>query len=73
MILDGEKELHPDAFNETNGSNDCGVFQISQRYHPELTKSGDCFDIKDNIRMARELYDKSGLRPWVHSSKEWMK
>ena len=72
---DGIIELHPDAYNTHNGSNDCGVFQISQKYHgKEMRNLGlDCFDVDDNLEFARILYDRNGLKDWVHSSSNWMK
>ena len=53
---------------------DCGIFQINQRYHGEDMdeKELDCMNEDDNIAYARILYDIHGLSPWKASSKEWM-
>lgn len=66
-----ESRYQPDAFNPTNGSNDQGLFQISQKHHQIAYGDRDMFDVEENIKFARELYDKQGLAPWKWSKHCW--
>lgn len=45
-------------------SRDSGVSQINTFYHPGVNVD----DIWENLRYARELYDREGVRPWVCSN-----
>lgn len=68
-----ESRLNPNAYNPTNGSHDGGIFQISEKYHGKaLNLMGlDAYDIQDNLKYARILYDKNGLSDWTASAKCW--
>jgi hypothetical protein len=70
-----ESGLVPHAYNPTNGSHDGGIYQISLKYHGDrLEQLGlDRFDIEDNLKYARMLYDESGLAPWSASKHCWSK
>ncbi len=54
---------------------DRGVMQINLYYHLETAqKMGlDLHNIDDNVAYARYLYEKSGAKPWMSSSKCWTK
>ena len=59
-----ESSMNPLAVNDknTNGSIDCGLFQINSIH------GYDCEELKDvefNVKVAKKLYDKSGWRPWA--------
>lgn len=53
---------------------DCGIFQINQRYHGKaMAELGlDCMNENDNIAFAKILYEKFGLRPWLASKDKWL-
>jgi len=71
-----ESSLNPNAFNPTNGSNDRGIYQISEKYHKDTyTKLGftDMSDVEQNIAYSKYLYETNGLKPWVHSKSCWNK
>lgn len=61
-----ESGLRKDAINtkNRNGSVDYGVFQINsvhiKRHGDEFTK-----DWRENVRVAKKIYDEQGFRPWV--------
>lgn len=59
--------------NPTNGSFDKGIYQVSEKYHgAEAKKLGlDLHDVRDNIKFAKLLYDREGLKPWSASKKCW--
>lgn len=40
---------------------DTGVSQINTYYHPNV----DVEDFWENLRYARDLYDREGTQPWV--------
>ncbi len=65
-----ESGFQPSAYNPTNGSHDGGIFQISKKYHGQaMKKLGlDPFNVEDNIKYAKILYDAEGLRPWRASN-----
>ena len=54
---------------------DRGVMQINLHYHEETAeKLGlDVHNIDDKVAYARYLYEKSGAKPWMSSSKCWSK
>lgn len=54
---------------------DRGVMQINLHYHLKTAeKMGlDLHNIDDNVAYARYLYEKSGAKPWMSSSKCWSK
>lgn len=67
-------KLDPEVVNPTNGSNDTGVFQISEKYHHRAWNGMGFTDMTDyvqNIAYARVLYDQSGLQPWSASRHCW--
>ena len=74
-VVSCEGGFRADAFNPTNGSNDRGPFQISERSHGNRAKQLG-LDLKnpvDNIAFAKILYKESGLHPWSASKKCWSK
>lgn len=54
---------------------DTGIFQINRQIHAKELQSLHLnpFDILDNIRFAKVLYEKSGLKPWEASKPCWSK
>lgn len=52
---------------------DIGVMQINKYYHLETAvRFGiDIYDLDGNLDYARNLYERKGTRPWVHSSGCW--
>ena len=57
-----------------DGTTDGGIFQLNSIHDEELSSLGlNKFDPEDNIRFARILYDRSGLRPWNSSKDCWGK
>lgn len=55
-------------------SDDFGPFQINQVHLPELKTLGlDRSKIEDNIRFARILYNRNGLKDWENSRHCWSK
>lgn len=68
-----ESELKPDAYNgsNTNGSNDTGIAQINSVHD---TTGYDLYDVQDNLKFAKKLYDSDGWLPWVCFNKNlWQK
>lgn len=59
-----ESGMRENAFNgkNRNGSWDAGVMQINSvhGYSKEFL-----FDVDNNLKVARKLYDHSGFNPWV--------
>jgi hypothetical protein len=70
-----ESGFKPNAYNPTNGSGDKGIMQISTKYHGHRTNALglDMYDVQDNLKYARMLYDESGLQPWKWSKPCWSK
>jgi len=59
-----ESGLNPKAFNPTNNSNDRGIFQISAKWHPEV--SDECgFDATCNIEQAHRIFLERGWGEWA--------
>ena len=57
-----------------DGTTDGGIFQLNSIHDQELATLGlDKFDLEDNIRFARILYDRNGLQPWKSSEDCWSK
>lgn len=56
-------------------SKDVGVMQINEDYHlADSKKFGfDIYTLEGNLGYAKNLYDRQGVAPWVHSSKCWSK
>ena len=46
----------------TDGSLDVGLFQINQKWHE---RRGNAYDLDENVRIAKEIYDEQGWNPWV--------
>ena len=65
-IVRYESGYNPNAISHTG---DYGLFQINCYWHRNKF-SGDCYallDIDTNIRVAKQIYDVQGWRPWVTS------
>lgn len=55
-------------------SDDGGIFQINITHQKELDRQElDRYDIEDNIKFARYLYDNGGLGHWKASKSCWSK
>lgn len=55
-------------------SDDFGPFQINQIHLPELKQLGlDRTKVEDNIKFARILYKRNGLKDWENSRHCWSK
>ena len=54
---------------------DIGVMQINALYHEDIAvKMGlNIYNIEDNVKYARYLYEKQGVKPWVSSGACWSK
>lgn len=64
-IMNCESSGNQFAFNPTNGSNDRGYWQISKKYHPEV--SDDCaYDPTCSTIEAKRIFDEAGdWSPWM--------
>lgn len=60
---------NPAAVSPTNsdGSRDHGAWQINDKAHAALIRSGNVNDLNDNARMAYKVYTDAGksFRPWT--------
>jgi hypothetical protein len=56
-------------------SADTGVMQINMRYHGGKARELglDLTDIHDNMKYARNLYERQGTQPWSASAPCWSK
>ena len=56
-------------------SDDVGVTQINEFYHGATAKKlgHDLTTLEGNMAYARNLYEREGTAPWVHSSSCWGK
>lgn len=63
-----ESSMNPKAINtkNRNGSVDYGLFQINSVHG---YTANYLLDADNNLRIARELFDRQGWRPWVCSWK----
>lgn len=54
---------------------DIGVMQINELYHGDTAKEMglNIYDIEDNVKYARYLYEKQGVKPWASSQPCWGK
>ena len=58
-----ESRLRQDRVHRnSDNSLDVGLFQISQKWH---ANKGNAYDLEENIRIAKEIKDKSGWQSWV--------
>ena len=67
-----ESSLDPSAVNNRNknGTTDGGLYQINSIHDKRLDELGlDKFDIDDNIKFARILWEEHKWVPWVCSKK----
>lgn len=67
-----ESGLNPNAINNRNknGTTDGGLMQINSIHDKYLDELGlDKFDVDDNLKFARLLYEERGFAPWVCYSK----
>jgi hypothetical protein len=62
-IAKAESGLRVDAINEnSNGTRDGGLFQVNDVHGYSMEER---LDLENNVRIAREIYEKSGWFPWV--------
>lgn len=68
-----ESELNPVAKNPHSSAS--GLFQIMVSVHERMLREHrlNVWDVEDNLRAARILYDESGLKPWLASVGCWSK
>lgn len=54
-------------------SRDVGVMQINEFYHLERAQELglDIYTLEGNMAYAKDLYERKGVSPWVHSSDCW--
>lgn len=54
-------------------NSDVGVMQINLYYHGDTAENlgYDLYTLEGNTAYARDLYERQGSDPWVHSSKCW--
>lgn len=45
----------------TNGTKDIGIFQINSIH----SGKGNLYDCRENVRVAYEIFKRSGWNPWV--------
>jgi len=65
-IMNCESSGNQFAFNPTNGSNDRGYWQISKKYHPEV--SDDCaYDPTCSTEQAYRIFKERGWGEWACS------
>jgi hypothetical protein len=66
-----ESGFRPHAHNEK--TNDGGLFQLNEKYHGQrLRELGlDPFDVQDNLKYARILYEQNGTQDWSASKHCW--
>jgi len=69
-IVRAESNNNPRARNPSGAS---GLAQIMMPLHAGLVAryGGDVFDRRTNLRVAKHLYDESGLSPWAASRHAW--
>jgi hypothetical protein len=69
-IVRAESGGNPRAHNASGAS---GLLQIMMPLHQGLVSryGGDVFDPMTNLRVAKHLYDQSGLAPWTASRGVW--
>lgn len=69
----GLQQTHPDGTLVKSAANAVGVMQIHMPAHRDTArrKGIDLKTIRGNLKMARELYDEDGLRPWEPSRSCW--
>lgn len=60
-IAKAESNLVSKYHTNSNGSVDCGIFQINSVHNP--TKE-QCENEEENIKLAKNIYDKSGWNAW---------
>mgnify|MGYP002067122099 CR=1 FL=1 len=62
-VAQAESQMNPLASHKnTNGSVDCGLFQINSVHGKDQL---ELFDVDKNIEAARLVYEKQGLGAWV--------
>lgn len=54
---------------------DIGVMQINELYHGDTAKEMglNIYSLEGNVKYARYLYEKQGVKPWKSSSPCWGK
>lgn len=67
-----ESSLDPAAVHlNADGSRDHGLWQINDRWWPELFDGQDPYDSATAAQMARAVYDVQGLDAWEPSASCW--
>jgi hypothetical protein len=56
-------------------SRDIGVMQINEFYHLNRAQKLDLdiYTLEGNLAYAKDLYERKGAGPWIHSAKCWNK
>lgn len=66
-----ESNFNPKAINiNTDGSKDRGIFQINDKYHPEISDQ-QAFDVCDSTRFFCKAFKAGNLSWWNASKKCW--
>ena len=63
-----ESGLRSTAYNDKNvtPTYDSGIFQLNSVHDARLDELGlNKWDVEDNVKFARMLYEEEGWRPWV--------
>ena len=60
-VAKAESNLKPSYHTNSNGSVDCGIFQINSIHQP--TKS-QCENAEENIKLAHQIFLKKGFGAW---------
>lgn len=73
QVAQCESGLRPDAVGyNTNGSYDTGVFQINSIHAkkiPSPNKKEWLMNPENNIKLAKQIYDRQSWSPWVCAKK----
>ena len=66
----GTRECDRQSGRNKNGTIDIGVFQINEIHRAK----GNLWDCTDNIRVAYQIFQRSGWNPWtVYKTKAYKK
>jgi hypothetical protein len=57
----GTRQCDRESKLNTNGTIDVGVFQLNDVHAPK----GNRYNCLENIKIAKQIYDRSGWSPWT--------